>query len=165
MPTLVAVATGIRSPFIGALVVSALMFTAAIMVFALRGLSPQRLVSMAALAMAAGVAVTLGGIHMQSAVVMIGGTMLAGVGFGAAYAGILRTLLPMAGAHERAGLLAAYFVESYLIFAVPAIIAGLAAPVLGLVWTGEIYGMVLIALNGLSLLAAAERPAVQPRLG
>jgi hypothetical protein len=51
--------------------------------------------------------------------------------------------LPHASGHERAGLLSAYFVESYLAFALPAIAAGLAAPRLGLVATALIYGSTL----------------------
>ena len=82
---------------------------------------------------------------------------IAGVGFGNAYSGNLRTLLPLAGEHERAGLLAAYFISSYMAFAVPAVLAGLAAPMLGLVTTSYYYGAVLIVLILISLLASLER--------
>ncbi len=160
MPTLVTVATGIVSPFVGAAVVSALMLTAAIVVFAFRGLTPARVLTIAMSGLGLGIAVTLVGVALQSAAVMIGGTVIAGIGFGSAYAGNLRTLLPLAGEHERAGLLAAYFVESYLAFAVPAIIAGLLAPMLGLIATTYLYGGVLIGFVALSFLATrAPRPA------
>jgi MFS family permease len=91
---------------------------------------------------------------------MLIGTVIAGVGFGSAYAGNLRTLLPLAGDHQRAGLLAAYFVTSYLSFAVPAIIAGLLAPAFGLVMTSYLYGAVLIVLALVSFLALRPWRAV-----
>jgi hypothetical protein len=165
MPTVVAVATGTTSPFVGGLVVAALMFMAAVTVFSLRRLAPERLLAIAAASLVVGVAITLGGIHLQSAAVMIFGTLVAGIGFGSSYGGTLGTLLPLAGDHERAGLLSAYFVQSYLIFAIPAILAGLAVPVLGLIATSNIYGAVLIVLALVSALVANRRPAPAVRLG
>ena len=158
MPTLVAVATHIGSPFVGAAVVSILMLTAAGSVFALRRLTPTRVLSIAMVGLAIGILVTLAGTALQSAPGMIIGTAIAGIGFGAAYSGNLRTLLPLADASDRASLLAAYFVESYLAFSLPAIAAGLLAPVLGLVATAELYGAVLLAFIALSAMAT-RRPA------
>lgn len=146
---------GTRSPLVGAVVVSALMATAAATVLARRRTAPARLLNHAALWLAAGVGVTLAGVALQSAAVMLAGALIAGVGFGCAYAGSFRTLLPLVGEHERAGLLAAYFVESYLSFAIPAVLAGLAVPVLGLVTTSRLYGAAAIALALMSLLAGA----------
>lgn len=160
MPTLVAVATGIKSPLVGGSVVAALMFTAASTVLILRQVAPERLLHLASIGLAAGVAVTLAGVYTQSAVVMVLGTVTAGTGFGSSYSGNLRSILPLAREHERAGLLAAYFVESYVAFAVPAILAGLAVPLLGLVGTSGIYGAGLIGLAVLSaLLRGFGRPA------
>lgn len=152
MPTLVAVATGTRSVFVGAAVVSVLMATAATTVVVRRKTAPARLLPQGAVLLATGVAMTLLGVALQSAGVMLVGTLIAGTGFGSGYSGTFRTLLPLAEEHERAGLLAAYFVESYLAFAVPAVLAGLCAPVLGLVLTSKIYGVAAIALALLSAL-------------
>ena len=157
MPTLVTVTTHATSLFVGAAVVSALMLTASITVLAFRKLAPERMLLIAMLGLIGGIAVTLGAVYLQSAPLMILGTIIAGVGFGNAYSGNLRTLLPLAGEHERAGLLAAYFVESYLAFAIPAIAAGLAAPVLGLVTTSYIYGAVMIGLIVVSLVATQRK--------
>lgn len=164
MPTLVTVVTGAKSVFVGAAVVSVLMTTAAVVVLALRRLTPRRVLLVANVGLVLGIAITLGGVYLQSAVVMILGTVTAGVGFGSAYAGNLRTLLPLAGDHERAGLLAAYFVESYLAFAVPAVIAGLLVPVLGLVTTSYLYGGVLIAMAVLSLVVSQGGVVRAPHL-
>jgi hypothetical protein len=158
MPTLVTVATRQASPFVGAAVVSALMLTAAATVFAFRRIDPARQLVVAMLGLIAGIGVTMGAVALQSAPLMILGTVIAGVGFGNAYSGNLRTLLPLAEANDRAGLLAAYFVESYLAFAIPAIVAGLVAPMLGLVTTTYLYGAVLIGLIAISLVAMTRKP-------
>jgi MFS family permease len=157
MPTLVTLTTHATSLFVGAAVVSALMLTASITVLVVRKLAPERMLLVAMLGLIAGIGVTLGAVYLQSAPLMIAGTIIAGFGFGNAYSGNLRTLLPLAGEHERAGLLAAYFVESYLSFAVPAIIAGIAAPILGLATTTYIYGAVLIVLIAISLVATRQK--------
>jgi hypothetical protein len=73
-------------------------------------------------------------------------------------------LLPLAHAHERAGLLSAFYVLSYLAFCVPALMAGFSARHLGLITTTNIYGSVvivlaLLALGGL-LVKRAERRRV-----
>jgi len=162
MPTLVGVATHIDSPFIGGAVVSALMLTAAVAVLVLRHQAAERLINVGMSGLALGIVLTLGGIALRSAPVMILGTIIVGGGFGSAFAGMLRTLLPLAGPGERAGLLAAFFVASYLAFALPAIVAGLLAPVLGLVITTYLYQGVLLGLVAASFVAM--RPAKAPRL-
>jgi MFS family permease len=165
MPTLVSVSTGIASPFVGATVVSVLMLAAATGVLVLRHVPVDRLLVIAMAMFALGIAITLGGAGQHSMALLFAGTAVAGFGFGNVYAGNLRALLPLAGAHERAGLLAAYFIGSYLAFSLPAILAGLLAPVLGLMTTAYLYGAVLIAFTAISY--AATRPRREPamRLG
>jgi hypothetical protein len=108
--------------------------------------------------LAAGVVVTLFAVAAGSPAVMFFGTIVAGLGFGASYGASLRVLLPLASNHERAGLLSAYFVESYLAFALPAIAAGLAAPRFGLAATALVYGSTL-ALSALVTLAVETAAA------
>ena len=67
--------------------------------------------------LAAGTVLTVFAIVAGSPVGMAFGTIVAGLGFGASYGASLRVLLPLAAAHERAGLLSAYFVEIDLAFA------------------------------------------------
>lgn len=143
MPSLVVAATGVRSPLLGAAVVSALMIAGGISSYATRGSDARTLVRAAAAWLAAGIVLTLFAIAAGSPTGMLFGTIVAGGGFGASYGATLSALLPLASGHERAGLLSAYFVESYLAFALPAIAAGLAAPHLGLVATALIYGSTL----------------------
>src|SRR5580693_2481160 len=158
MPSLVIAATGVRSPLVGAAVVSALMVAAGLSSLAMRSLEAGKTVRVAAALLAAGILLTLFAIAAGSPLGMLFGTIVAGVGFGASYGGSLRVLLPLASAHERAGLLSAYFVESYLAFALPAIAAGLAAPRFGLVTTALFYGSAL-ALSALVTLAVETAAA------
>jgi len=159
MPSLVIEATGIRSPLVGAAVVSALMISGGLSSFATSAFDAGRMVRASSAMLAIGIVLTLFAIAERSSVGMVLATIVAGIGFGASYAASLRVLLPLAAAHERAGLLSAYFVESYLAFALPAIAAGLAAPRFGLVTTALAYGsaLALSALVTLALETAAAR--------
>ncbi|MGK6315220.1 MFS transporter [Neorhizobium sp. DT-125] len=164
MPTLVAVATGITSPFVGGAVVATLMLSATASVFVFRALAPQRVLFIGTTGLIVGVLITLAGIEEQAVGLLFLGTAVAGLGLGSIFANILKIVLPLAEGHERAGLFAAFLVESYLAFAVPAIVAGLAAPVLGLSMTAYIYGAVIIVLAAISIAATRtsliESPAV-----
>jgi MFS family permease len=152
MPSLLIEATGIRSPLVGAAVVSALMISGGLASLASRTFDAGKTVRASAALLAIGVVLTLFAIAAGSSAGMVFGTIVAGFGFGASYGSSLRVLLPLAAAHERAGLLSAYFVESYLAFALAAIAAGLAAPHFGLVTTALFYGSAL-ALSALVTLA------------
>jgi hypothetical protein len=163
MPSLMIEATGVRSPLFGGAVVSTLMLSGGLSSFAMRALDAGKTVRTSAAMLVAGIVLTLFAIAVGSPGGMLCGTVIAGVGFGASYGASLRVLLPLASSHERAGLLSAYFVESYLAFALPAIAAGLAAPRFGLVTTALFYGstLALSALVTLAVETAATRRSAQ----
>jgi hypothetical protein len=154
MPSLVRVATGLVSPFIGGFVVATLTFSAAVAVVLFRNFSAAVTLAAGTVALAAGVAITLPGVHMQQAPLLLLGTVVAGFGLGSSFSGTVRTVLPLATAAERAGLLSTLYVECYLAFSLPAVLAGLLAPVLGLPLSADIYGTVIILLAMTSLIAA-----------
>lgn len=164
MPTLVAVATGITSPFVGGTVVATLMLSATASVFIFRTWAPQRVLFTGTTALMVGVLITLSGVHLQAVGLLFLGTAVAGLGFGSIFSNILKIVLPLAESHERAGLFSAFLVESYLAFSIPAIIAGLAAPALGLSTAAYFYGAVIIVLALISIAATraklVESPAV-----
>jgi MFS family permease len=153
MPSLVRVATGVTLPIVGGLVVSALTFSGAIAVLWLRNASARRILSGGIPALVTGIAITLAGVQMHYVSLMLAGTIVAGIGFGAAFSGAMRTVLPQAEAHERAGLLSAFYVEGYLSFSLPAILTGLVAPIAGLPLVADVYGAVVVVLALGSLLA------------
>ncbi len=102
-------------------------FTGAITVLSLRNSSARRILSGGIPALVTGVAITLAGVQAQRVSLMLIGIIVAGIGFGAAFSGSMRTVMPHAEAHERAGLLSAFYVEGYLSFSLPAILTGLLA--------------------------------------
>jgi MFS family permease len=153
MPSLVRVATGIASPIVGGLVVSALTCSGAIAVLSLQNTSAHRILSGGIMALVTGVALTLAGVQMQHVSLMLVGTVVAGTGFGAAFSGAMRTVMAQAEAHERAALLSAFYVEGYLSFCLPAILTGLVVPLAGLQLAADVYGAVVILLALGSLLA------------
>jgi hypothetical protein len=159
IPTVVGTAMHVASPWVGGIVVSALMLTGAIAVAAFRNWPARRLVLMGTSTLPIGVAISMVGIHQQQVAALLAGTMIAGVGFGTTFSGILRAVLPTAHAHERAGLLSAFYLQSYLAFAVPAVAAGLSVSLIGLSAVATIYGAAIIVLAIISLVASlvAER--------
>ena len=117
----------------------------------LREVAPRATARGGLVALIAGVALALAALAAESSVLFLAGCAVAGLGFGPAFAGVFRALSLRAPADQRAALLSAVFVVSYLAFSVPAIIAGAAVTELGLRTTAEIYGGVLIAIAGLAL--------------
>ncbi len=159
MPTIVAVTMGVSVPWVGGVVVAVLMLTGAVSVGVLRHLPARRLLVIGTISLSLGVAVTLLGIQQHSTAMLFLGTTIAGIGFGSSFAGVLSTLLPTAEAHQRAGLLATFYVISYLAFSLPALAAGVSVPFVGLAVVAYVYGAVVIVLAITSLLAALRSKA------
>jgi Na+/melibiose symporter-like transporter len=154
MPTVVATAMAVHSPWVGGVVVSALMLTAAIAVATFKDWPARRLILTGTSTLSLGVAVSMFGIHEQQVAALLAGTVIAGVGFGSTFSGTLRTLLPTAEPHQRAGLLSAFYVQSYLAFSLPAVAAGLSVPLIGLSTAAYLYGAVIILLAVISMVAS-----------
>jgi MFS family permease len=153
MPTVVATTMRVVSPWVGGVVVAALMLTAAVAVAAFRDWPARRLILLGTSTLSAGVAVSLFGIQQQQVVALLAGTVISGAGFGSNFSGVLRALLPTAAPDQRAGLLSAFYVQSYLAFSLPAVAAGLAVPLIGLSVAAYLYGAVIIVLAVISLTA------------
>src|SRR3984957_7424542 len=154
MPTVVATTMGIASPWVGGVVVAALMLTAAVAVAAFRNWPVRRLIVMSTSTLGLGVAVSMIGIQQQQVAALLTGTIIAGAGFGSTFSGTLRALLPTAEPHQRAGLLSAFYLQSYLAFALPAVAAGLSVPLIGLSTAAYLYGAAIIVLTVTSLIAS-----------
>ncbi len=63
-------------------------------------------------------------------------------------------------ADERAGLLSAFYVEGYLSFSLPAVLTGFLAPIVGLTIAANVYGVAVIVMALLSMLAMARSKAI-----
>jgi MFS family permease len=79
------------------------------------------------------------------------GAPVAGIGFGAAFQGGLRTLLAVAPEEGRAGLLSTVYLVSYTAFGLPAVIAGVLVPGLGLVTVVNCYAAFVMLVAAIAL--------------
>jgi hypothetical protein len=154
MPTVVATAMGVASPWVGGVVVSALMLTAAVAVATFRDWPARRLILAGTGTLSMGVTVSMFGIWQHQVTALLAGTVIAGTGFGSTFSGTLRALLPTAGPHQRAGLLSAFYLQSYLAFSLPAVAAGISVPLIGLSTAAYVYGAVIILLAVISMIAS-----------
>jgi MFS family permease len=154
MPTVVATTMGVSAPWVGGVVVVTLLVAAAVTVAVLRQLPARRLLVLGTAGLSLGVVVSLLGIWQHGVAVLFVGSVIAGFGFGASFAGSLSALLPTAEAHQRAGLLATFYVLSYLAFSLPALAAGVAVPYAGLDIVAYVYGAVVVVLSAVSMIAA-----------
>jgi Major Facilitator Superfamily len=158
-PSLARIVTGLHSPLLGGGVVAALVLSGAVSVLGVRTRPAHGVLLAGTAALVAGVCVTLAGTQSHSTALFFAGSIVAGLGFGAAFNGTLRSLVPLAEAHERAALMATFFVLSYLAFSVPAIAAGLFVGRFGLQAASVGYGVLLVALGLIALALMARRPA------
>ncbi|SAL48324.1 4-hydroxybenzoate transporter [Caballeronia sordidicola] len=165
-PSLARAVTGTNNATMGGWVVFALTTGGLVAVLLLRALSTLRLLLTGAIVLAVGLLITLAGVHAGSAGIFFAGTVIAGMGFGSAFQGALRSVLPLAQAHERAGLMAALYVLSYLAFSIPAILAGTMAHAVGLRLTTDVYGISLVVLAAMTVVASGlGRNAAMAREG
>ena len=151
-PSLVRAATGSTSNLIGGGLVAVLTLSGALMIFSLRNRRADKVLRLGAGLLAVGVALILTAVHSASLPLFFIATLIAGSGFGAGFLGALRSVVPLALPHERAGLMSAFYVLSYLAFCLPSLLAGNLIRSFGLIATTDGYGAVLILLS-LSALA------------
>ncbi|ETF08921.1 MFS transporter [Pseudomonas moraviensis] len=156
-PSLVRTATGSTSNLIGGATVAALTVTGALMIFMMRNRPAAQALRLGASLLPVGLVLILLGVHVASLSLFFFGTLVAGCGFGSGFLGTVRSLVPLALPHERAGLMSAYYVLSYLAFCLPALLAGHLARSFGLLATTDGYGVVLIVL-ALAALLLSLRP-------
>ncbi|WP_223514020.1 MFS transporter [Pseudomonas sp. GL-B-19] len=145
-PSLVRTATGSTSNLIAGSTVAALTVTGALMIFTLRNRPAALALQLGASLLPTGIVLVLLGVHSASLLLFFLGTLVAGCGFGAGFLGAVRSLVPLALPHERAGLMSAFYVLSYLAFCLPSLLAGNLTRTFGLVAATDGYGTVLIVL-------------------
>ena len=138
----------LRSPNLlwGGLVIFLFTGIAAAAAVAFRGVSAPTAMLAGCLALLAGAVMTLAAIQTASAAAFLTGTAVAGVGLGAGFLGAFRTVSALAAPAQRASLVAAIFIVTYLAFSIPALIAGVATTDFGLHQTALVYCAVLATL-------------------
>ncbi len=157
-PTLVRRLVGSSSPALGGLVLFAMAGSGALAVLLTRKQSARFLTLFGTATLMLGVAVTLLAIARASVGILFLGTAVAGIGFGGTFQGAIRSVIPLAAPHQRAGVLSVLYVVAYLAMGAPAVLAGLGVVHGGgLLVTAREYGLAVIALAGAALLGTLLR--------
>jgi MFS family permease len=141
----------------GGVLIGALLCGAAAASLAMRSGQPRALLLAGSAVLVVGVAITLIAVVTGSAIALYAGSLVAGLGFGPAFAGVLRTVAPLAPPESRGALLAAVYVVMYLAFSVPTVIAGFLVPYFGLRPTALGYGVAAITLAAVTTVSVARR--------
>ncbi len=153
VPSLVTATTGSTMPLVGGSVVAALTISGATAVFLLRKRSAATIMKFGIPSMTLGILTVIAGMHAADVSILVLGTLTAGAGFGATFLGTVRSIMPLAKPDERAGLLSAFYIQSYLAFSVPAILAGFLSKTLGFAEAADIYAGAILLLVGWGVLA------------
>ena len=153
VPALTRTALGFDPSLASGIAAFAFAGSGAATVLGLSSRAPRTVMVYGAFALIAGAAAAMAALGAQSSAGFFLATALAGSGFGAGFQGAVRTVLPIAKPHERAGLLSVVFVVSYLAMGLPSIAAGfLVSHGSALLATAQIFGAVVAVLSSLALL-------------
>ena len=136
-------------------VLGAFAGAAAITSVLLRNQSPATMARAGTAALVVGTALFVLGLAATSLTMFVIGAVVAGSGFGPAFLGAFRTVSQLAEPHERAALISAIYVVSYLAFSIPAVIAGVMITEAGLRSTSLVYGLVVAVVVGGTLVHEA----------
>jgi predicted MFS family arabinose efflux permease len=146
-PALVHALTGSGDVVLGALSLFVLAASAVVATIVLRRAAARTVMLFGILAL-----ITVAAVSLGSAAIFFAGSAIAGAGFGSGFQGSIRLVVPLAAAHERAGLVSLLYVVSYLGLGVPAVLAGFGVVHGGgLIDTARYYGAAVIALAALAL--------------
>ncbi|WP_206444026.1 MFS transporter [Nocardioides turkmenicus] len=138
---------GADSHVLQGLAIGALAGAGAVAAYVFRNRSARATTLYGTAALAVGTVLSLLALLSGSSTAYLVAVVVAGTGFGTAFFGILRSIMPLLPAHERAEVFAVIFIVSYLAFGVPAVVAGLLTPEIGLAATTYIYGAVVVLLS------------------
>jgi MFS family permease len=157
-PSLMRTVFQLDSSLLGGVALFVLAGSGAISVLLLHRKSTRTMLTFGAAALLSGVLLVLTAVSLRSAALFFIGTAVAGTGFGAGFQGAVRSVIPLATPHERAGVLSVIFVVSYLSMGLPAIVAGYLVGQKGnLLLTAQEFVGVVTLLAALALWGALAR--------
>lgn len=152
-PSLVLTIADSSDRLLGGAFVATLCTAGAVACVVVRAWTPGRAMASGCLLLVVGATITIVAIAVGSVVVLFAGTAVAGAGFGTAFLGAFR-LVAAAGTPARRGeLLGAIYIAAYLAFSLPALLAGILAPHLGLRTTTVVYSVAVLLLAAAAALA------------
>jgi MFS family permease len=98
-----------------------------------------------------GALLTFASIETGTSAILFVGTAIAGLGFGPAFMGAYRATVAAATLHDRAGLITAIYIVSYLATGIPAMLAGIATSHYGLRKTALVYSVAVAFLAAVAV--------------
>jgi len=158
-PMLVGSMLGSSTPLLGGLALFVLAASGGIAIVLLQHREPKELMKLGVATLLVGVGIAVATLPYKSIGLFFLGTAIAGVGFGAAFQGAVRIVVPSAAPHERAGVLSIVFTICYIAMGAPAVVAGwaIAEHYGNLIEAARAFGVVVMVLAGLALLGQASR--------
>lgn len=151
MPSLLRQAFHLDSVWLNGLSFCVLTLSGAVGILLLRQSTSTFILKFGTMSLITGTSILILGINWANIVMLFLGAFVAGLGFGTSFMGAIRVVMPLALPEERAGLMAAFYVESYLAFSLPAIIAGFMVNKIGLIHSSNLYVISIIALGVVAL--------------
>jgi MFS family permease len=156
-PSLAISLVGSDSRIAGGLIILALLGVGAVATAFVRSADPRLMVSRGSLLLIVGVGITLLAVALGSSVLLYVGSVIAGLGFGPAWSGVVRSLAPLAPPEQRGALLAVIYIITYLSFSVPTILAGIAVTYFGLLGATYGYGFIVMALAAVTTVGVSRQ--------
>ena len=152
VPALMRKVFGLDPSLASGLAAFALAGSAAAAVLLLKDAAPRKVLNYGAVALIVGTIAAVLALTYQEPALFFLASIVAGSGFGAGFQGSVRTVVPVAKPHERAGVLSVLFVISYLAMGIPAITAGFFVARFGnLLSTAQDFGAMVVLLAGFAL--------------
>ena len=109
--------------------------------------SPRRITLFGSVSLGLGTLFSLLTLHGHSLTGYLASVAIVGAGFGTAFMGAMRTLLPHVDPGQRATVMAVIYTISYLAMSLPTVFAGLLVPVLTLPGAATLLGGAVVALS------------------
>lgn len=109
--------------------------------------SPRRITLFGSVSLGLGTLFSLLTLHGHSLPGYLTSVAIVGAGFGTAFMGAMRTLLPHVDPDQRATVMAVIYTISYLAMSLPTVLAGLLVPVLTLPGAATLLGGAVVALS------------------
>lgn len=122
--------------------------------FLLRDVEPVPMTRVGTGALVAGAVLVFVSLATSTLWLFVVAAIVAGAGFGVGFLGALREVTQLAEPHERAGLLSAVYVVSYLGFSIPAVVGGVLVTHLGLLHTALGYSAFVGVVAAAALVGA-----------
>jgi MFS family permease len=164
-PALIRLVVGSNSLVLGGLGLFVLAASAGLTVLLLHTASARTLTSLGTASLFVGSGITYLAISSDSVVALFAGMVIAGAGFGGGFQGAVRSVIPLAAPHQRAGVLSLVYVVSYLAMGLPAVMAGyFVVNVGGVVSTAKEYAVGVMVLAALAALGAIRPSRPEPVL-